>query len=93
NLKSGDAECDAVSENLYNELNAANITTLLDDTNDGAGAKFANADLIGIPYQVTIGPRGVKEGKAEIKNRKSGEKQEIAITEVAGFLINMTYVR
>lgn len=79
NLKSGDAECDAACEKLYNEFSNAKIDVLLDDTNDGAGAKFANTELVGIPYQIVIGPRGLKEGKAEFKIRKTGEKKDIAL--------------
>ncbi len=82
NLKSGDADCDAACEKLYTEFNAAGIETLYDDTTERAGAKFNNMDLIGLPWQVVIGPRGLKSGIAEVKNRKSGEKEEIAISDL-----------
>lgn len=82
NLKSGDADCDETCAKLYADLNAAGVETLLDDTNERAGAKFNNMDLIGLPWQVVIGPRGLKNGVAEVKNRKSGEKEEIAIDQL-----------
>ena len=56
-------------------MSAKGIDVLLDDTDKGAGAKFATADLIGLPYQVMVGPRGLAEGKVEVKNRRTGEKE------------------
>ena len=82
NLKTGNEECDEVCEKLYKELNAAGCDTLLDDTKNGAGAKFNNMDLIGLPWQVVIGPRGLKNGVAEVKNRKTGKKEEVAIADL-----------
>ena len=75
NLKAGDKETDAVAVSLYEKLQAAGIDVLYDDTDERAGAKFATMDLIGIPYQLIVGPKGVKGGEAEIKNRKTGERQ------------------
>ncbi len=80
NLRAKDEECTKVCENLYSELKNANIDVLYDDTDQGAGAKFATADLIGIPFQLVIGPRGVKSGEAEFKNRASGEKDNIPVS-------------
>ncbi len=79
NLKVGDAECDTASTDLYGKLQAAGLDVLLDDRDERAGAKFATMDLIGLPWQVTVGPRGLKTGVVEIKNRKSGEKEELSI--------------
>jgi prolyl-tRNA synthetase len=75
NLKQGDAATGAACEELYRGLTAKGIDVLYDDTDKGAGAKFATADLIGLPYQVMVGPRGLAEGKVEFKNRKTGEKE------------------
>ena len=75
NLKQGDAATGATCEELYRGLNAKGIDVLLDDTDKGAGAKFATADLIGVPYQVMIGPRGLAEGKVEVKKRATGAKE------------------
>ncbi|MCF1742412.1 proline--tRNA ligase [Paradevosia shaoguanensis] len=79
NLKSGDADSDAASEKLYGELQNAGIDALYDDTEQGAGAKFSTADLIGVPYQLIVGPRGLKSGEVEIKHRKSGERETLPI--------------
>lgn len=82
NLKSGDEACDATCAKVYNELNAAGCETLLDDTSERAGGKFKNMDLIGLPWQVVIGPRGLKNGMAEVKNRATGEKIDVAIDQI-----------
>ncbi len=79
NLKVGDKDTDAACETLYAELQAAGLDVLYDDRDQPAGAKFATADLIGIPYQIILGPRGLKEGQAEIKHRKSGERESLPI--------------
>ena len=79
NLKAGDADTDAACERLYAELGAAGIDALYDDRDQPAGAKFATADLIGIPYQIILGPRGLKEGQAEIKHRKTGARETLPI--------------
>jgi prolyl-tRNA synthetase len=82
NLKASDDDCNNACEKLYAELNAAGIDTLYDDTQERAGAKFNNMDLIGLPWQVVIGPRGLKNGVAEVKNRATGEKEEIALDQL-----------
>jgi prolyl-tRNA synthetase len=79
NLKAGDALTDAACEQLYADLNAAGIDTLYDDTDERAGGKFASADLIGIPWQIIVGPKGLAENVVEVKNRKTGDKQNLKI--------------
>jgi prolyl-tRNA synthetase len=86
NLKAGDPDTDKACETLYAELTAAGIDVLYDDRDAPAGQKFANADLIGIPYQAIIGPRGLKEGNAELKHRKGGERETLPVGDVAGRL-------
>ena len=88
NLKSGDAATDGVCETLYQRLNNAGIEVLYDDTGERAGAKFASMDLIGLPYQLVIGPKGAAAGMAELKDRKTGDKQEIPIDSIADTLID-----
>ncbi|MBS0245355.1 MAG: proline--tRNA ligase [Proteobacteria bacterium] len=78
NLKQGDAATDGACDQLYSELTAKGVDVLYNDLDERAGAKFANADLIGLPWQVMVGPRGLAAGKVEIKNRKTGEKQELS---------------
>ncbi len=79
NLKSGDKDTDAAALALYDKLRDAGIDVLYDDTDERAGGKFATMDLIGVPYQLIVGPKGVKSGEAEIKNRKTGEKQTLSL--------------
>ncbi|TNE34009.1 MAG: proline--tRNA ligase [Alphaproteobacteria bacterium] len=86
NLKSGDAECDAACDSFYGKLTEAGVEVLYDDTAGRAGEKFAKMDLIGLPWQATIGPRGVKSGVVEVKNRATGEKQEVALSEALTLL-------
>ncbi|MEN3973868.1 proline--tRNA ligase [Emcibacter sp. SYSU 3D8] len=77
NLRHGDADCTAAADGLYERLQNAGIDTLYDDRDERPGVKFADADLIGVPWQVVIGPRGVKAGVVEFKNRATGETLEI----------------
>ena len=78
NLKVGDAEADAACNDLYAKLGAAGVTVLYDDTDERAGAKFSNMDLIGLPWQLVVGPRGLKSGVVELKNRATGERVELS---------------
>ena len=82
NLKQGDSACDAACEDLYRTLAAKGVDVLYDDRDDRPGAKFATADLIGIPYQVMIGPRGLAEGKVEMKLRATGEREMLTAADV-----------
>jgi prolyl-tRNA synthetase len=86
NLKVDDADCAAACEKIYADLNAAGVETLYDDRDERAGAKFADMDLVGIPWQLTIGPRGIKDGKVEVKRRGSDEKSEIALDGLGGWI-------
>ena len=79
NLKAGDADCEKACDDLYARLKAAGVDVLYDDRDERAGAKFATMDLIGLPFQLTIGPRGVKTGMAEVKDRMTGAKEEIPL--------------
>jgi prolyl-tRNA synthetase len=78
NLRAGDAKCVAAADALYAKLESAGIETLYDDRDESPGAKFAAMDLIGLPWQMVIGPRGVEKGIVEMKNRKSGAKDELS---------------
>ena len=82
NMKPGDADCDAACEKLYSEMTAAGIDVLYDDQEGRAGGKFATMDLIGLPTQVIVGPRGAKSGEAEIKDRASGARDTIPMEQV-----------
>jgi prolyl-tRNA synthetase len=78
NLKAGAADCDGVCGDLYGKLRTAGIEVLYDDTDERAGAKFATMDLIGLPWQLIVGPRGVKDGTVEVKRRTTGERQTLS---------------
>ena len=88
NLKAGDAACDRLCEELYGKLRQAGVEVLYDDTDERAGGKFATMDLIGLPWQLVVGPRGVKDGTVEVKRRGDGERAtssaEDALSRVAG---------
>lgn len=79
NLKAGDAATDAACEQLYRALLAKGHDALYDDRDDRPGAKFATADLIGAPWQIIVGPKGLAEGKVELKRRAGGEREQVSL--------------
>jgi prolyl-tRNA synthetase len=76
NLKSGDAACDGICEDIYAKLRG---NALYDDRPDRAGVKFADADLVGLPWQIIVGPRGAANGVVELKRRATGERAEVSL--------------
>jgi prolyl-tRNA synthetase len=90
NVKPGDAASDKACGELYARLANAGVEVLYDDTDERAGAKFATMDLIGLPYQLIVGPKGLKAGEAELKHRRSGAREmlplEAAPTRVAALV-------
>ena len=74
NMKAGDEACDSASNKIYEQLTNAGLDVLYDDTDNRAGAKFATMDLIGIPNQIVIGPRGIANNEVEVKRRGNPEK-------------------
>ncbi|CAN7352771.1 proline--tRNA ligase [Phenylobacterium sp. LjRoot219] len=79
NLRVGDAAVDAVAEQAYRALQAAGKEPLLDDRDERPGAKFASLDLVGVPWQLIVGPKGVADGVVEIKRRATGERQTLPL--------------
>ena len=79
NLRPGDAGVDAACERAYAALTAAGKEPLLDDTDERPGGKFATMDLIGLPWQLIIGPRGLADGVVELKRRATGERQSLPL--------------
>jgi prolyl-tRNA synthetase len=77
NVRQGDDATDAACADLHARLEAAGVETLYDDRAERAGAKFATMDLIGLPWRITVGPRGLKAGVVELTSRRSGESQEL----------------
>ncbi len=78
NLKQGDAEADAACADLYANLSAAGLEPLYDDRDERAGAKFATMDLIGLPWRITVGPRGLANNKVELTSRRTGDSEEMS---------------
>ena len=79
NLKVGHVECDTMCNEIYNKLKEMGVDCLYDDSKESPGVKFSRMDLIGLPHQVVIGPKMVKENKLEYKNRATGEKAAMNI--------------
>ncbi|MBF0095249.1 MAG: proline--tRNA ligase [Alphaproteobacteria bacterium] len=77
NLKTGDAATDGACEGLHSALRRAGVDALYDDRDERAGAKFADMDLIGLPWQVIVGPKGVAKGMVELKCRATGAREEV----------------
>ncbi len=78
NLKQGDSATDSACEALYEALKAQGLEPLYDDRDERAGAKFATMDLIGLPWRITVGPRGVAANMVELTSRRSGESEELS---------------
>ncbi len=93
NLKQGDEEADGACENLYAALTKAGLEPLYDDRKERAGGKFATMDLIGLPWRITVGPRGLKNGVVEVTSRKTGESEEMtpdaAINKIIAIYANL----
>ncbi|WP_076068256.1 proline--tRNA ligase [Sphingomonas montana] len=81
NMRADDARCAAAADDLYARLQAAGVETLYDDRDERGGAKFATMDLIGLPWQIVIGPKGIEKGVVELKRRATGEKVELSAGE------------
>lgn len=79
NLRAKDEDCTKACEDMYQKLEDGGVEVLYDDRDSGAGAKFADMDLIGLPWQLIVGPRGLKNGVVELKNRRTGEREEISV--------------
>ena len=88
-VKGDHEESMAVAEQLYDDLQSAGVDVLLDDRDGRAGVKFADAELVGIPLRVTIGPRGIENGQLELTSRADGEQVDIPTDEVAGQLVEL----
>ena len=86
NLKSGDDSCEKICLDLYKIINKNSLKVIYDDTDERAGAKLARADLIGLPYQIIIGPKGIKDQLYDLKFRKSGEISRLSYNELLNFV-------
>ena len=79
NMRVDDAACAAAADDLYRQLDGAGVETLYDDRDERGGAKFATMDLIGLPWQVVVGPKGLERGIVELKRRATGEREEVSL--------------
>ena len=77
NLRQGDEETDAACQAIYDSLTALGLEPLYDDRDERAGGKFATMDLIGLPWRITVGPRGLKNGVVELTSRRTGKSEEM----------------
>jgi prolyl-tRNA synthetase len=84
NLRSADARCRDLAEDIYAKLLEARVEVLYDDRDESPGAKFATMDLIGLPDQLVIGPRAIAAGTVEMKHRRSGERQDLSMETALG---------
>jgi prolyl-tRNA synthetase len=89
NLKSGDAATDAACDGLYGKLQSAGLSVLYDDRDDRAGAKFAAMDLIGLPWQIIVGPKGVASGEVELKQRATGARHSLTFESALNRLLQV----
>jgi prolyl-tRNA synthetase len=87
NLKQGDAATDGMSERLYRDLSAKGVEVLYNDLDERPGSKFASADLIGVPWQILIGPKGLAEGKVEVKKRADGSRELLSPSDAVARLV------
>ena len=79
NLRQGDADCDDACADIFAKLAAADVEVLYDDREERAGVKFADMELIGLPWHLVVGPRGLKQGVVELQNRATGEREETSL--------------
>jgi prolyl-tRNA synthetase len=84
-----EANLAAVAEEIYDELQKRGVEAVFDDRDERAGVKFKDADLIGIPLRVTIGPRRLAEGSVEVRLRQSGKVKVVPRQEAVDFVVNM----
>jgi prolyl-tRNA synthetase len=79
NMRSDDGNVTSAADEIYGRLAEAGVETLYDDRDERGGAKFATMDLIGLPWQLIVGPKGLEKGLVELKRRSSGEREELSI--------------
>ncbi len=87
-LRADTAEALEAGQRLYEQLEQAGIDTILDDRVERPGVKFADAELIGVPYRVTVGPRGLEKGIVEIQERAGGDGEEVTVSNAVQYLVD-----
>jgi prolyl-tRNA synthetase len=86
NMRADDPACAVACDDLYRRLGGAGIETLYDDRDERGGAKFATMDVIGVPWQLIVGPKGLDKGVVELKQRATGERHELSAESALGRL-------
>ena len=86
-MRADDQASSEAAESLYRQLVGAGVETLYDDRDERGGAKLASMDLIGLPWQLIVGPRGIAAGTVELKNRATGERHELSIDSAIARLV------
>jgi prolyl-tRNA synthetase len=79
NMRADDGNVTSAADELYAKLGDAAVETLYDDRDERGGAKFATMDVIGLPWQLIVGPKGLEKGVVELKQRATGERQELSV--------------
>ncbi len=79
NMRADDGNCASAADEIYSKLRQAGVETLYDDRDERGGAKFATMDLIGLPWQLVVGPKGLEKGVVELKRRATGEREELSL--------------
>ena len=87
NLKPGDGATEETAAQIHAQLAAHGLDALIDDTDERPGAKFATADLIGLPWQVIVGPKGLADGKVEVKRRATGKRESLPVADAVRFIM------
>ncbi len=87
NMRADDGNCTSAADEIYGRLTEAGVETLYDDRDERGGAKFATMDLIGLPWQLIIGPKGLGKGVVELKRRATGEREELSIESALARLV------
>ena len=78
-MRADDEASVAAAEDLYGKLQAAGVEVLYDDRDERGGVKLGSMDILGLPWQLIVGPRGIAGGVVELKNRKTGDKEELSL--------------
>jgi prolyl-tRNA synthetase len=87
NMRADDANCTSAADDINGRLEQAGVETLYDDRDERGGAKFATMDLIGLPWQLIVGPRGIDKGVVELKRRATGEREEVSLESALARLV------
>jgi prolyl-tRNA synthetase len=87
NMRADDGNCASAADEIYGRLQQAGVETLYDDRDERGGTKFATMDLIGLPWQLVVGPKGLERGVVELKRRATGEREELSIESALARLV------